>query len=212
MPKMTSWFMSLGFHKAFILKWKNVVRKFWNRSSENKPQQDHGHRPLCYPYKKERTRYALSASVRLHDGILWIRINKACWRLPFLHELKSSSKVWLADFCWTGLMKSGCPPAWSLWEDWLCHLYSCHIATGNRFRSDLIRNKAAMTAKGRLKPKFRVSDDLFAWRIYPIPSFFPLLNWRLEMRCVISICCFSMIWRISAAAMLRRRCLWGAPR
>lgn len=139
--------MSLGFHKAFILKWKNAVRKFWNRSSENKLQQDYGHRPLCYPYKKERTRYALSASVRLHDGILWIRINKTCWQLPFLRELKSSGKVWLADFCWTGLLKSGYPPAWSLWKNWLCHLYSCHIATGNCFRSDSIRNKAAIATK-----------------------------------------------------------------
>lgn len=204
--------MLLGFHKSFILKWKNAVRKFWNRSSENKLQQDHGHRPLCYPYKKERTRYALSASVRLHDGILWIRINKACWRLPFLRKLKSSGKVWPVDFCWTGLMKSGCPPAWSLWEDWLCCLYSCRIATGNCFRSDLIRNKAAMTAKGRLKPKFWVSDDLFAWRIYPITVIFSAVELAAENALFISIWCFSMIWMMSAAAMLRRRCLWGAPR
>lgn len=204
--------MLIGFHKAFILKRKNALRKFWNRSSENKLQQDYGHRPLCYPYEKERTRYALSASVRLHGGILWIRINKACWRSPFLRGLKSSGKVWLADFCWTGLMKSGCPPAWSLWEDWLCCLYSCRIATGDRFRSDSIRNKSAITAKGRLKPKFWVSDDLFTWRIYPIAVIFSAIELAAENALFISICCFSMTWRISAAAMFRRRCLWGAPR
>lgn len=191
---------------------KKCRKKFWNRSSENKLQQDHGHRPLCYPYKKERTRYALSAFVQLHGGILWIRINKACWRLPFLRELKSSGKVWPVDFCWTGLMKSGCPPAWSLWEDWLCRLYSCRIATGNCFRSDSIRNKAAMTAKGRLKPKFWVSDDLLLGGFIQSPSFFSIVELAAENALFISICCFSMIWIMSAAAMLRRRCLWGAPR
>ena len=136
-------------------------------------------------------------------------------------------------------MKSGCPPAWSLWEDWLCCLYSgltlnqygvaspCVLfvlsaasspcpdlklihyilavsqpATASAYTQ--LRNKAAMTKKGRLKPKFWVSDDLFAWRIYPIAVIFSAVELAAGNALFISICCFSMTWRMSAAAMFRR--------
>lgn len=49
---------------------KKCRKRILKRSSENKLQQDYRHHALFVIHKKERTRYALSASVRLHDGIL----------------------------------------------------------------------------------------------------------------------------------------------
>ena len=53
-----------------------------------------------------------------------------------------------------------------------------------------LRNKAAMTKKGRLKPKFWVSDDLFAWRIYPIAVIFS----AVELVAGNALCYFNLLF------------------
>ena len=47
-----------------------------------------------------------------------------------------------------------------------------------------------MTAKGRLKPKFWVSDDLFTWRIYPIAVIFSAVELAAEN----ALCYFNLLF------------------